>query len=509
MVDLFGSSALADIPELEANGLLGSTGIRLGAVPRPGLLGGGDLATMRYAGDHHHLIVAGSGGGKFVSSMGLILWDFLRQKTGSCVVIDPKGEALHKIGKMAMKPVSLWQPEKDFFVCWLDPWDLSKTGITWAFNFLKLLSADSPNLADDARALAEAIIIQGNRENPHWDESAKIFLSGLLVYVATHPAEADRRDLTRVCEILMQPWGDKDTGLNTLSGVLRAMSVMDDLSTLANGVGYQYIDLPDRERESIFSAARRDTVWIKSIPMQRVLKEGESRAIDLDHVAQHRYLLFLVLPFERIRTHRAWLRLLITAMADAFRRNPPRDNSFANRRHVFVDEWPRLQRLEVFQDEIAVARGAGVQYHFYCQSFGQIKDSYGTGWEDFVANSVVQAFAIQDKMTSEYLSSLTGAQTIESPSYSRQRSGWFRFSRSTSYNYAGRPVLMPDEIRRLGSKQLVVARGVNPALADMEYVYRAPSYARAEKFTLVDLVDSLHLPPGDGRLARFDWEKTA
>jgi type IV secretion system protein VirD4 len=493
---LFGSSSLASFPELEAAGLLSAQGVRLGVVSHRDWLGRERTATLRYGGDHHHLVVAGSGGGKFVSSLGLVLFDFLDQRTGSCVVIDPKGEALHKIGKLAMRPFDLHREGEDFRVAWIDPWDLSGTGTTGSYNFLKPLRRDSRNLADDARSLAEAIIIPGSKTETHWDDSAKIFLSGILIYTAIHPQET-RRDLTRVCEILMLPWEGPE-GADTLSGILARMTEMDDPSTLANSVGWQYIGMPDKERESILSAARRDSVWIKSLPMWRVLKD-DNNAIDLDRVASERYMLFVVLPFERLRTHRAWLRLLITALADCFRRVPARGPGFAHRRHVFVDEWPRLKHLEIFPEEIAVARGANVQYHFYCQSFGQIEENYKDGWEDFVANSIVQAFAIQDKKTSEYLSALSGAQTVENPSWTQSGPLWRR-SRSQSYGYTGRPVMMPDEIRRLGHSQLVIARGLNPILADVERVYLSPRFTKLDGITLAEIVAT------QGRAAKSEAE---
>jgi type IV secretion system protein VirD4 len=502
---LFGSSSLATFEELETAKLLAPQGLRLGVVSRRNWLGKETTATLRYGGDHHHLIVAGSGGGKFVSSLGLVLFDFLNQKTGSCVVIDPKGEALHKVGKLAIRPFDLHREGEDFRVVWLDPWDLSGTGITGSYNFLKRLTASSRNLADDARALADAIIIGGSQTETHWDDSAKIFLAGILVYVAIHPEE-NRRDLRRVCDILMLPW-DGPEGRDTLSVVLGRMAKMDDPSTLANSVGWQYLGMPDKERESILSAARRDMVWLKSQPMWRVMQD-DPNAIDLDGLASGRYLLFIVLPFERLRTHRAWLRLMITVLADTFRRIPARGTSFAERRHVFVDEWPRLKKLEIFQDEVAVARGANVQYHFYCQSFGQIEENYGRGWEDFVANSVVQAFAIQDKKTSEYLSALSGAQTVENVSVSRQTDSQWRRSTSRSYSQTGRQVLMADEIRRLDTTQLILVRGLNPILADVERVYLSPAFNKASGFTLAEVADTAGRPAGDDtERARFAWRE--
>src|SRR5262249_9082749 len=157
------------------------------------------------------------------------------------------------------------------------------------------------------------------------------------------------------------------------------------------------------------------------------------------------------------------------------------------------------------EDEIAVARGADVQYHLYCQSFGQVEANYKDTWEDFVANSMVQAFAIQDKKTSEYLSALTGVQTVESPSWSRQTG--LRGGRSPqSFSFTGRAVMMPDEIRRMKGSQLVIARGLNPILADVERVYLSPRFRQSEGVTLAEVVATVgRQAVSSAELARFAW----
>jgi type IV secretion system protein VirD4 len=241
--------------------------------------------------------------------------------------------------------------------------------------------------------------------------------------------------------------------------------------------------------------------------MWRVLEGGDG-ALDLDQVASGRYLLFVVLPFERMNTHRGWLRLLVTALADCLRRVPAREPGFAGRRHVFVDEWPRLKHLQIFQDEIAVARGSNVQYHLYCQSFGQIEETYRDGWEDFIANSLVQAFAIQDKKTSEYLSALSGTQTIENPSWSRPSGLFARGSGTQSLSLTGRAVRMPDEIRRMENAQLILTRGVHPIWADVERVYLSPRFNKGNGFTLADVVGTVGRKPHDNaELDRFAWRQ--
>src|SRR5262245_41538423 len=97
-----GSAAWLTVEELASSSLVQDQGIPLGigAISLPSRFSDIQLAQIRHAGDQHHLIVAGSGGGKFVSSLAPSLVDMLRTPCGSVVIIDPKGEALGSCGKL-------------------------------------------------------------------------------------------------------------------------------------------------------------------------------------------------------------------------------------------------------------------------------------------------------------------------------------------------------------------------------------------------------------------------
>src|SRR5262245_54809993 len=89
-----GSASWLAPEELRASHLVSGYGVPLGlgAVSTPGRWGGrAEFAQIRNAGDQHHLVVAGAGGGKFVSSLAPILVDMLSTPSGSMIVVDPKG----------------------------------------------------------------------------------------------------------------------------------------------------------------------------------------------------------------------------------------------------------------------------------------------------------------------------------------------------------------------------------------------------------------------------------
>src|SRR5262249_41056308 len=136
-----------------------------------------DFAPISYTGDLHQLIVGGTGGGKFTSAIApLLLGSSLQDNT--VVVVDPKGEIADLAGAFFQTPFAA---NPSVFV--IDPWDVCGTGASSRVNVLDRIRTDNPHYVDDARALADAMIIPSGAENTHWDNAARNFLTGVILYV--------------------------------------------------------------------------------------------------------------------------------------------------------------------------------------------------------------------------------------------------------------------------------------------------------------------------------------
>src|SRR5262249_43225831 len=151
---------------------------------------------------------------------------------------------------------------------------------------LDAIRPDNPNYVDDARALADAMIIPSGAENTHWDNAARNFLTGVILYVALSPDEEGKRDLTRVRDIITMTWElpkayprpnrkpSPGPVFKHLDSNLAQGAVRRSFNTLRNR--------EDKERSGILSSIERDTAWIDSPPMARVLK---GPGLDLEHVS--------------------------------------------------------------------------------------------------------------------------------------------------------------------------------------------------------------------------------
>jgi type IV secretion system protein VirD4 len=462
----FGSAFTASSKELEAKGL----GVK---IPRFGdksfdssglLLGSYARGLLTYKGDTHHLVVAASGAGKFQGGVGVWLDNGLPAAT---VLIDPKGEAAR-----------LFAPALDQAAV-LDPWNEAGFG-TSSLNLLDDLTSDNPNLVDDARALADALIIPSGGDT-HWDSTAKNFVAALLIFIALDPHEAGKRHLLRLRELVTLPW--QGTGdAECMENLLTYLQQLDIAGGSVKRAAAAMAGRADKERQSIFSTIERDTAWLDSPQIQNVVVKSD---LDLDRFAaalgeRRGPVLFVVIPPRYLMTHRSWLRLVIAAASNAFKRVQIADpdalsDPWRKRRHIIIDEFPQLGRMAFVENDVAVARGYNIQYHLLVQNLTQLREAYAANWETFIANSLVQAFGVQDVFTSEYVSKMLGTTTVTSYGRSSSSTWSAQGSSSTSGSSSspvGRPLRTPDEVRTLPKDgQFLFLRGMNPVAARLLWLY--------------------------------------
>ena len=74
---------------------------------------------------------------------------------------------------------------------------------------------------------------------------------------------------------------------------------------------------------------------------------------------------------------RSWLRLTIAAFYNACLRNrlPEKLPRYLQFRHIVIDEFAGLGKLDFIMKGIAEARGAGINIHLAVQNFPQLRGS--------------------------------------------------------------------------------------------------------------------------------------
>ena len=417
---------------------------------------------LRFEGEGHVLTVAPTRSGKGVSCVIPNLLDH----PGSVLVTDPKGENYAVTAR--------WRREIGQRVHAFDPFGV--VGGDATYNPLDLIDAASPEAVDEARMLADMIVLPEARggDQLFWNEEARAVLTGLILHVAAN-SPPELRTLTHVRTLLtLAP--------DPFSELLKEMRDSESAGGLVSRSAARILQKAEKERSGVISTAQSHTHFLDSPRMARVM--GRS-TLDLSLLKTDLVSVYLILPSDRLEAYARWLRLMISCslLAIARARGQPKERVL-----FLLDEFAHLGKMHPVQRDIGLAGGFGVAFWLVVQDLSQLRSTYGEAWSTFVANAdVLQAFGTNDWETAEYLSKMTGDQTlfVESANQSRGVSQGKQSQRqqSTALTTAekGRRLLLADEVRRLPrTAQLLFIKGDAPLcpqrvsyLADPELASRA------------------------------------
>ena len=401
---------------------------------------------------------------------------------GSVLATDPKGELANKT---AARRVALGQ---DVYV--LDPFGQTEEDLKplrARYNPLSVLKPDSDTLAEDAELIADAIVIVGERD-PHWDESAKGFLQGLMLHVSVHPRYDGRRDLIAVNELIRMalvetPGLDPDEDgprfvieaeMAESAELLSRHSSSLDVAEVIDRAARDFYEKPDRERASVLSSLRRHTRFLGYRAMRRVLTGND---FDLGWLKRNPEgtSVYLCLPASRMAMCAPWLRIFVNQLLDAMEREKRKPAAPVI---VCLDEFPVLGYMRQLEDAAGQIASYGVKLWVIIQDWGQGLKLYGERWETFTGNAgIIQVFGVGDVKTAEYVSRRLGKTPVE---VSRQSEVGPEAAKA---GLTGRTLvtemydlLSPDEVMRQFSRsdrlkrQLVIWTGHHPmVLQRVEY----------------------------------------
>lgn len=420
------------------------------ALTRPdGLIVGraSDGWLMRYGGPAHLVTIAPTRSGKGV---GAIIPNLLTCDR-SIICVDPKGEnaRIAARARRSFGPVHV-----------LDPFEVSGQPLA-RFNPLAGLREDSPDIADDAALIADALVYDPPHQvsEAHWNEEAKALIAGLIMHVVASFAPSGCT-LSRVREMLT-------TAPEIFSGELKRMQASRAAGGLIARAANRHLAKSDREAAGVLSAAQRHTHFLDSPRMRESLSASDFAFNDLKAGGAS---IFLVLPPERISTYSRWLRLLVSlAIHDLARsssfRPPGRPVLF------LLDEFAALGRLEPVERAFALMAGYGVQLWAICQDIHQLRGIYGQQAGTFLSNAgAIQVFNVADIDTASWVSRTLGTMTDHYTSVGTGSSQAFNqpfatHGESNTEHYVARPLMTPDEILRMRSDRLLLLRPGKAVLA--------------------------------------------
>lgn len=376
----------------------------------------------------------------------------------STVVIDPKGEnarltAQHRREKFGHKVVIL----DPFRSCGPTPDTL---------NPMDAIDPDSPLALDEARALAEALVVRtGEEKEPHWADSAELWIWATIAFVL-RIAPPELRNLQTVATLLASP--------EEMKVAVSRMAASDAYGGLLARLGKQLGHYRDRELGSTITTCNRYLRFLTTLPVVENTSSSSFDPMELKKGGEKRgTTVYLVLPTEQMRVQSALLRTWITCLLRCIVRSGADEKQEV---HFILDEAASLGRMPCIDEAITLLRGYGVRLTFFYQSQGQLQQCFPEGGDQtFLSNMDASIyFGVNDVPTAEYVSKRLGEATVANYQQSggsnvgtSDQTGHVTTSRGSndgwSVSEVGRHLLKPEEILALGEREAICfAPGVPP-----------------------------------------------
>ena len=370
-------------------------------------------------GDNRHVLtVAGSRSGKSVTLIGNLL--FYR---GSVLAMDPKAELANIT---AERRAALGQK-----VIVLDPFNHAAGRLApyrKAYNPLAVLKPENPTIIEDAGLIADALVVAAaGARDPHWDESAKNFIEGLILQTVSDPLYEGRRTLVTVRDLINRALSkipsdlDEDDDDDGPRFVIKEQMLKNaarlqedrstaDLGAAIEGTALDFYEKSERERSAVLSTVRRHTKLLDYTAIKNVLSGHDFDLADLKRDPKG-VTVYLCLPASRMGLCNRWLRIFVNQLLDAMEREQTEPAAPVL---VCLDEFPVLKYMSQLEDAAGQIASFGVKLWVMLQDWGQGKALYGERWETFAGNAgILQFFGNNDLATTEYISRKLGKTRVE------------------------------------------------------------------------------------------------
>lgn len=492
--------------------------------------GAGDTATMIYArsaslaqnpqeglrdGSGHLLTVAPTRAGK---GTGQIVPNLLRWE-GSCIVIDVKGENYKLTSGFRHNNLQSggeshrtlrFSPFEDYTAVWNPIMSIGTTSRT----------GRQPTQADeeeDARYLVNLLVTPSGAANDQfWENSAKNFLEGLVLYVRTSElAKAEWHasdDPNYECQVRERSLREVRRLLTlnekSFQSLIKAMTLSRRTLIRQAGTTMQRLTKGDgRTGNSILAIALEQTsVWAYERLQAATYKPSSNAGsqepgpndFEFRNLRDGRTTLYIVVPPDYLTEYRSVLRVLIGVAMREMRRSWTADAQKKPPVLFLLDEFPQLGYMQPIEEALLYLAGYGVRFWFFVQDISQLQLHYPDSWRTFMANTGTQCFfGVSDIATANLVSEMAGTMTVANQSFgvnvARQEgtggqethgtssgpggsgsnenytTSWqnsYTEGQSAQVGWVGRRLITPDEVMRMhDEEQIIFMKGLKPLRA--------------------------------------------
>ncbi|MCP4372477.1 MAG: type IV secretory system conjugative DNA transfer family protein, partial [Deltaproteobacteria bacterium] len=352
---------------------------------------------LGYKDDRHLITIAANRAGKGRSTIipNLIEWP------NSALVIDPKGTNAAVTALRRGKGGGRISKSLGQNVHVVDPFGIVEGIETSCFNPLSEIYLSSATIMEDISLIAEAIVVtEGGKYAEHFMEAAQSIIAGIIAHLLSKSSHAFLGDgkntliasnspqpsLVDVRNALTQPAESQERFFCEMAENSAAGGLPKTATSLLENAG-------PNERGAFFTTVTRNTKWIDSLPMKKVLARSDFTLKDLK---KGNTTIYIVLPPHMLEEHKRFMRLFVNLSI--------REMSVGKRSKkpvLFVlDEFFSLGPLKQLEKAAGLLGSYNAKLWPILQNISQLKELYPQNWETFMSNAgAIQFFAVNDLET--------------------------------------------------------------------------------------------------------------
>jgi len=310
---------------------------------------------------------------------------------GGALVIDIKGELYDTTAE--------WRRRNIGDVYRFAPADLANSIL---FNPLDAVRDNPEDAYEDADKLVKLITVpEDAKGNDFWDKSGLELMRNVILDVATTQCGAVR-SLQTVFYYLSMDGGDADIGLSKESEMNKWAEEL-----LSSNIGA----LVDQAKSLRTITAKMRTSIIKTAQIHMRTWRGprferltQYSTFDPLSLRRDKATVYICVTDEEMAAYATVLRAFIGQTFYALCRGKPNRDEVVT---FFVDEMPKLGRLDILESALDLGRGYGVRTWSFAQYYHQIEKAYQNG-EGFLKSCMVNMWMGIDDTTALRLSKEMG-----------------------------------------------------------------------------------------------------
>lgn len=402
--------------------------------------------------NYNTIIIGGPGSSKTTG----FVYPNLLEASANYIVLDPKGEVYRNTGK--------YLEDKGYTVKVLN---LKNPELSWQYNPFAYIRKDYAD--DDIQRLVTGIYKATTAPNaqtldPFWDEAGKMLLSALMYLLYYFGAEEEKN-------------------FPTVMGLIRAGRIenSDDdtigspLDILFEGIEARYPNhICVRYYKNATSGAGKTQQSVQITLLARLQKFELSSIADmmsddeleLEKLASEPTALFCVIPdndtsynFIVSLLYIQLFLLLYDIADDKYHGRLPRFT------HFIMEEFANVHTPDDFLSILGTCRSRNIGCAIILQNLSQLKAKYKEGWENIIGQCD-ELFYLggNEKSTHEYVSQMLGKETIDTTNYGRRYGS--HGDSSANFQFMGRELLFPDEVRKMDYEDAILFIKGCPPLVD-------------------------------------------